>query len=79
MSPPSDPAQRFFAHASSEGPGRGHLVAGASTFEDAAMRFVEDRLDAEEDGQVKVIVRDAETGEQHCFCVDVGEETAQPC
>jgi hypothetical protein len=46
---------------------------------DAAIRFAEDRLDAEEDGQVKVIVRDAQTGEQHCFCVDVGEETAEPC
>lgn len=72
-------AQKFYAHASSEGSGRGHLVAEATSFEDAAIRFAEDRLDAEEEGQVKVIVRDAETGEQHCFCVDVGDETAAPC
>jgi hypothetical protein len=72
-------AQQFYAHASGEGSSRGHLVRGASSFEDAAIRFVEDRLDAEQDGQVKVLVRDAETGEQHCFCVDVGEETAEPC
>jgi hypothetical protein len=70
---------RFYAHASGEGSGRGHLVKEAESFEDAAIRFAEDRLDAEEDGQVKVIVRDAQTGEQHCFCVDVGEETAEPC
>lgn len=72
-------AQQFYAHASSEGSGRGHLVKDAASFEDAAIRFAEDRMDAEEDGQVRVIVRDTETGEQHCFCVDVGEETASPC
>jgi hypothetical protein len=76
---PETAERRFYAHASAEGSGRGHLVADASTFEDAAIRFAEDRLDAEEDGQVRVIVRDAQTGEQHCFCVDVGEETAEPC
>ena len=70
---------QFYAHASAEGSSRGHLVRDATSFEDAAIRFAEDRLDVEEEGQVRVIVRDAETGEQHCFCVDVGEETAEPC
>lgn len=70
---------RFYAHASSEGSGRGHLVKDAVSFEDAAIRFAEDRLDAAADGEVRVIVRDPETGEQHCFCVDVGDETAEPC
>ena len=72
-------APQFYAHASSEGSGRGHLVKDAASFEDAAIRFAEDRLDAAEGGDLRVIVRDPETGEQHCFCVDVGEGEAEPC
>lgn len=79
MTEPSQDTPRFYAHASGEGSGRGHLVKDAVSFEDAAIRFAEDRLDAEADGEVRVIVRDPETGEQHCFCVDVGDETAEPC
>jgi hypothetical protein len=79
MSQPQPDAQRFYAHASSEGGGHGHLVKDAVSFEDAAIRFAEDRLDSASDGEVRVIVRDPDTGEQHCFCVDVGEESAEPC
>jgi hypothetical protein len=73
------PQHQFYAHASAEEAGRGHLVREASSFEDAAIRFAEDRYDAAEAGELKVIVRDADTGEQHCFCVDVGEGEVEPC
>lgn len=45
MPQPATDTPRFYAHASSEGSGRGHLVKDAVYFEDAAIRFVEDRLD----------------------------------
>ena len=54
-------------------------IEGAD-FEDAALAFVHDwapQLD--EDGQVSVIVTDQETGREQCLCVDMADDSADPC
>jgi hypothetical protein len=68
----------FTVHAADEAR-RSHRVEGAS-FEDAAIAFVElwsPEPDAE--GDVQIIVRDAETGAQHCFRIDLDSGEAAPC
>lgn len=56
----------------------GHLVPGAENAEDAAMSFLEHWAPAE-DGEVSVIVRDCETGQQACFRLDVSSGELAPC
>ena len=59
--------------------GHGHSVE-ARSFEAAAMAFVEDwspPVDA--DGDVSVIVRDAEDGHEQCFTVDLDSGQAGAC
>lgn len=49
----------------------------ASGFEDAALRWVEQwPADAAE---LSLIVEDRQSGERHCFTVDIGEAVASPC
>lgn len=71
--------KRFSVHASHEGREHGRLVEGRS-FEEAAIAFVEiwsPAVDA--DGDVSVIVCDAESGQAHCFTIDVESGQAEPC
>ncbi len=69
----------FSVHAVHEGAGASHTVEGES-FEDAAVNFVETWHPAESaDGDVSVIVRDARSGHEHCFLVEVATGAAGPC
>jgi hypothetical protein len=71
--------RRFSAHAANESRQRTCDLVGQS-FEDAALAFVERwHPQADEDGEVEVMVTDCETGERHCFRIDVGSGEAAPC
>jgi hypothetical protein len=72
-------ARRFSVHAMSEGRHRSEIVYG-SGHEDAAIGFVEHHtppLDA--DDHVSVIVHDCESGQEHCYRIDLGTGEAAPC
>ncbi|RZJ88995.1 MAG: hypothetical protein EON88_20465 [Brevundimonas sp.] len=72
-------ARAFVVHAAHEGRGAGHRVEGKS-FEEAAVAFVEIWGPAvSTEGEVQVIVRDADDGREHCFIVDVNDGDAAPC
>ena len=75
----SDETRDYSVHAADEGRGRSHRVQGTS-FEDAAFAFVERWAPAPDaDGDVAVIVEDAETGARHCFRIDLGSGETAPC
>jgi Family of unknown function (DUF5961) len=73
------PARTFCVFSAHDGRKSGHDVEGRS-YEDAALTFVESwhpAIDA--DGEVSVIVRDAESGREECFRIDVEHGEAAPC
>jgi len=79
MTQASDETRSYSVHAADEGRGRSHQVQGVS-FEEAAFAFVERWAPAPDgDGDVAVIVEDAETGHRHCFRIDLGSGEAAPC
>ena len=81
-SPAGTGSRRFYAHTRTEGRPRDHLVPGAATLQDAAMIFAAHWLPlplADHDGEVSVIVRDGETGEEQCFTVHLDSGDAEPC
>jgi hypothetical protein len=49
------------------------------SFEAAAVAYVEDLHDFGSDHEVSVIVRDVDSGHEHCFRVDVDFGEAAPC
>ena len=53
---------RFYAHVRDEGRGRGHLVPDAVSLQDAALRFVEHWSGVAEQGGIRVIAVDGDTG-----------------
>jgi hypothetical protein len=71
--------RRFCVRSAAETAARARLVEGLS-FEDAALRFVEDFHPAvDEEGEVCLYVEDSETGEEQCFTIDLATGEAQPC
>lgn len=57
----------------------GRLVSETS-FEAAAIAYVEDVHPATEDGDtVGVVVRDLASGQEHCFWIDLDTGQAAPC
>ena len=68
---------RAFHVALRDGPGGG-LVVEAASFEAAAIACLE-RDAPDEAGEAVVIVRDAETGQEHCFRIDLGTGATEPC
>jgi len=68
----------FAVHAATpRGPAR---IVSEAGFEAAAMAFVEDyALPADHEGDVVVIVREVETGREHCFRIDLASGQAAPC
>ncbi|CAN5528310.1 hypothetical protein BH10PSE3_BH10PSE3_26830 [soil metagenome] len=69
----------YRVHARGEAPSHAHAVDAVS-FEDAAVAFVElwhPPVDA--DNEVSVIVREADSGVEHCFRIDVDNGDAAPC
>ncbi|MDP3660685.1 DUF5961 family protein [Phenylobacterium sp.] len=77
--PAASPLRSFSVHATEGAPGRAHMVEGAS-FEDAAVHFaMEWGVDADGDGEASVMVEDQDSGERHCFRIDLGSGDAAPC
>jgi hypothetical protein len=77
--PAAQAHHRYTAHAAHEDRHHGHTVEAAS-FEEAAVAFVEawhPAVDA--DGDVSVIVVEADSGHQQCFRVDLDGGDARPC
>lgn len=71
--------RRFTVHATAEAPSRGRTVEGL-TFEDAALHFLEDaHPEPDADHEVQLMVEDCETGERHCFRIDVATGETAPC
>ena len=69
----------FRAHARNEGGDHAHGV-DAESFEAAAVAFMEiwhPMVDAE--GQAAIVVRDTESGVEHCFRVDFESGETAPC
>jgi len=69
--------RRFSAHCSNEGAHRSDFITPAHSFEEAALLFAERWR--EDSDACRVIVTDAESGEQHCFSIAMGEADPQPC
>ena len=59
--------------------GRAHLVPGARSLQDAALRFVEHWHGEPQDGAVRVVARDGDTGEERCFCIQLDDGEVGPC
>ena len=74
---PSPP--RFLAHAKSDPRHSQHLVPGAESFEDAALRFAEHWSPSDNDSEVAIIVTECGSGEQQCFVIDLDAGDASPC
>ena len=68
----------FRVHARSVDAHHGRIVHEPS-FEAAAVAYLEDLHEVGGDDEMKVIVRDIETGHEHCFTVDLGTGETQPC
>ena len=71
--------QAYRVHAHGDDLNHGHTVDAVS-FEEAAVAFVElwhPPLDA--DNEVSVIVRQADSGVEHCFRIDLDSGDAAPC
>lgn len=74
------PAQRrYCVRGVAETASRALVVTGRS-FEDAALHFLEDHHPAaDQDDEVSLYVDDLETGERHCFRIDLETGETAPC
>jgi hypothetical protein len=70
--------RRYSVHGTEEVPSRGHLVEG-TTFEDAALHFLEACQPESEGDEVSLIVEDCDTGERQCFRIDLATGETAPC
>lgn len=71
--------RRFSVHARHAGPHHARVVHEPS-FEAAAVAYVEDLAVApDEDGEISVVVRDLDTGGEHCFRIDLDTGETAPC
>ena len=70
-------SRRFLAYCNEEARCSAHPIEHADGFLDAAVQFTERW--ASGDGEVSVTVVDCETGEQHCFRVDLDTGHAGAC
>lgn len=76
----SEPMSRRFAvHEASEDRARGRTVE-AKSFKDAAFEFLDAwRPEADDHGDVTLVVTDCASGREHCLQIDVGTGEAAPC
>jgi hypothetical protein len=77
MTAAADRLRRFSAHCSNERAVASGFVTAAQSFEEAALLFAE-RWAGEEEA-CRVIVVDTESGEQHCFSIDIDQGHVDPC
>lgn len=68
----------YAVHCSDEAPPHSHRVE-ARSFSDAALTFLERWHGAGYAQEVQVIVEAQDTGERHCFTVDLRSGDAEPC
>lgn len=79
MTPDTPPARRFSVCARHVGLHYARLVE-ESSFEAAAVAYVEDfGPDVTGDADISVIVRDVDSGREHCFRIDLDTGDAAPC
>jgi hypothetical protein len=69
---------RTFSVAAREDRGRHAHTLTETSFEAAAIAFVE-RWAAASDQALSVVVRDVESGHEHCFRIDLDTGDAAPC
>jgi hypothetical protein len=75
----AETSRRFSVHARSVDRHHARVVEEAS-FEAAAVAYVEDFHPAvDDDNEISVIVRDLETGGEHCFRIDLDSGDTAPC
>jgi hypothetical protein len=71
--------RRFSVHARHAGPHHARVVHEPS-YEAAAIAYVEDLAIApDDDGEISVVVRDLDTGGEHCFRIDLETGETAPC
>ena len=75
----SDPARRYSVRVRHTEPRHGRVVA-ETTFEAAAVAYVEDfPLSPDHAGEISLVVRDIESGREHCFRIDLETGETTPC
>ncbi|CAN5169983.1 hypothetical protein BH10PSE3_BH10PSE3_09200 [soil metagenome] len=77
MTQPAETDRRFSVHARHEDRHRARVLTEPS-FEAAAVAYVEG-LHGEAEPEISLIVRDLESGHEHCFRVDLETGEAAPC
>ena len=78
MTQSADTDRRFSVHARHEDRHRARVMT-EPTFEAAAVAYVEDLPHGDADAEISLIVRDLESGHEHCFRVDLETGEAAPC
>ncbi|MEO8813370.1 MAG: DUF5961 family protein [Caulobacteraceae bacterium] len=73
----SPPARRFAAWCGNAESHRSDFVTEAASFEDAALLFAGRWLG--DGAQCRIVVIDQETGERHCFTLDLDEAAPVAC
>lgn len=68
----------FRVHAAHDAGHRARVLEEPS-FEAAALAYVEDWPHTIDDPEVRVIVRDLESGREHCFCIDLDTGETGDC
>ena len=75
----SDPARRYCVSVRHTEPRHWRVVA-ETTFEAAAVAYVEDfPLSPDHAGEISLVVRDIESGREHCFRIDLETGETTPC
>jgi hypothetical protein len=70
--------RRFVVHAHHVGAHHARLLE-ARSFEAAAVTYVEDLHVLGDDQEIRVIVREVDTHQEHCFRIDLERGEAAPC
>ncbi len=76
---PANDDRRYSVHARHDDRHQARVVTEPS-FEAAAVAFLETHPVApDDDNEVSVVVRDLDSGHEHCFRVDIDTGETQPC
>ena len=70
--------RRFSVHARHDDRHRARVVNELS-FEAAAVAYVEDLQHGSADAEISLVVRDLESGHEHCFLIDLETGETAPC
>ena len=70
--------RRFSVHARHVGAHQARVLV-ERTFEAAAVAYIEDLHALGDEREISVVVREVDTGHEHCFRIDLGTGAAAPC